>query len=89
MFFLLIGTRGYERLIAVRRARCPNCGVEAPQRYFERGTRFTVFLIPVLPLSRRNVRECTNCGWATRVGAAEVDAARSRSGSGPVGAGSR
>jgi Zn ribbon nucleic-acid-binding protein len=87
MFFLLIGTRGFERLVAVLRARCPNCGVEAPQRYWERGTRLTLFLIPVLPLSKRNVRECTNCGWATRVSTAEVDSARSRSRSGPVGAG--
>jgi hypothetical protein len=87
MFFLLIGTRGFERLIVVRRARCPNCGVDAPQRYWERGTRLTLFLIPVLPLSKRAVRECTNCGWATRVGAAEVDAARSGPRSGPVGAG--
>ena len=86
MFFLLIGTRGFERLVAVRRMRCPNCGVDAPQRYWERGTRLTVFLIPVLPLSKRHVRECTNCGWATRVGPAEIDAAQSRSGSGPVGA---
>lgn len=86
MFFLLIGTRGFERLAAVLSARCPNCGVEAPQRYWERGTRLTLFLIPVLPLSKRNVRECSNCGWATRVGAAEVGSARSRSRSGSVGA---
>jgi hypothetical protein len=52
MFFLLIGTRGFERLVAVMRSRCPNCGVDAPQRYFERGTGLTLFLIPVLPLSR-------------------------------------
>jgi hypothetical protein len=89
MFFLLIGTRGFERLVAVMRSRCPNCGVDAPQRYFERGTRLTLFLIPVLPLSRHSVREWTNCGWATRVGAAEVDAARSRSSAGPVGASRR
>jgi predicted RNA-binding Zn-ribbon protein involved in translation (DUF1610 family) len=89
MFFLLIGTRGFERLVAVRRLLCPNCGVDAPQRYFERGTRLTLFLVPVLPLSRRNVRECTHCGWTTSVGATEVDAARSRSGSGAVGAGRR
>jgi hypothetical protein len=86
MFFLLIGTRGFERLVAVMHSRCPNCGVDAPQRYVERGTRLTLFLIPVLPLSRHSLRECTNCGWTTRVGAAEVDAARSRSSSGPVGA---
>jgi len=89
MFFLLIGTRGFERLVAVLRARCPNCGVDAPQRYVERGTRLTVFLLPVLPLSRSTVRQCTNCGWTTPVGAAEVDAARARAGSGPVGAGWR
>ena len=87
MFFLLIGTRGFERLLAVARGRCPNCGADAPQRYWENGLRLTVFLIPVLPLSRRTVRECTNCRWTTRVGAAEVDAARARSG--PVGAGGR
>jgi hypothetical protein len=89
MFFLLIGTRGFERLVAVMRSRCPNRGVDAPQRYFERGTRLTLFLIPVLPLSRHSVRECTNCGWATRVAAAEVDAARSRSSARPVGASRR
>lgn len=87
MFFLLIGTRGFERLLAVVRGRCPHCGAEAPQRYREQGTRLTLFLIPVLPLSRRTVRECTNCGWTTRVGAGEVDAARATSG--PVGAGGR
>jgi hypothetical protein len=87
MFFVLIGTRAFEHIVAVRPIRCPNCGVDAPQRYWARGTRLTLFLIPVLPLSKRHVRECTNCGWATPVGQAEIDAAQSRSRSGPLGAG--
>lgn len=81
MFFLLIGTRGFERLAAVVRGRCPNCGMEAAQRYWERGARFTVFLIPLFTFGRRTVRECTNCGWTTGVGSAEVHRARSSAGS--------
>jgi len=82
VFFLLIGVRDVERLVAIVGSRCPNCGVDAPQRYSELGTRITLFLLPLLTYGRRTVRECSNCGWTTRVGAAEVEAARRRSTSG-------
>ncbi len=80
MFFLVIGARVAERLLAVVRDRCPNCGAVTRQRYWERATRLTLFLIPVLTISRRAFRECTNCGWTVAVDPAEAERARASAG---------
>lgn len=62
---LLFGTKGRETLLSMVTFACHYCGLTAPQRVFKRATWFTLFFIPLFPVSTRYFVECANCAGTT------------------------
>ncbi|TFC80384.1 zinc-ribbon domain-containing protein [Cryobacterium cheniae] len=70
--FLLFGTRAHQALINVVSFACAYCGTLAEQHVIKRSTKFTLFFIPLFPLSSRYINTCTHCGGTTRLTAAQA-----------------
>lgn len=60
--FLLFGMNSYHRTSAAGPATCRFCGRHALQELTERGTRLTVFFIPVWTFGRKYSATCSACG---------------------------
>ncbi|WP_166404702.1 zinc-ribbon domain-containing protein [Labedella endophytica] len=70
---LLFGTRLHTVLVAVVSFVCPFCSKDVPQRVLKLVNRFTLFFVPLFPVSTRFVNECTNCGGITDVSRDQAD----------------
>jgi hypothetical protein len=70
--FLLLGTRVSEQIVKVVMFLCAFCNQEAPQNVVKASNRFTLFFVPLIPLSTKYYNECTNCGGTTPLTAAQV-----------------
>ena len=70
---LIFGTRAYETLIVLVMMVCPHCHVEAQQRVVKLVNRFTLFFIPLFPVSTKYFVECSNCGIATALTKEQAD----------------
>jgi hypothetical protein len=70
---LIFGTRVSETIINVVAFVCGYCGVRATQNVIKRSNRFTLFFIPLIPLSTKYLNECTNCGGQTALTAHQAD----------------
>ncbi len=62
---LLFGTRLGSTIVAIVSFVCPFCSKDVAQRVVKLVNRFTLFFIPLFPVSTRFVNECTNCGGVT------------------------
>jgi hypothetical protein len=62
---LLFGTRASLALLAVVTFVCQHCGTAAEQHVYKRTLRFTLFFIPLFPVSRGYYVECSHCGGTT------------------------
>jgi hypothetical protein len=66
--FVLFGFRTRDRLLSSSPMVCEVCGVGARQVLVKRSTIFTLFFVPLFPVSRGSYRlECAHCGAARRV----------------------
>lgn len=72
--FILFGLKTAFRTLLSRPATCLNCGQYAPQDVVERATKFTLFFIPLLTVSRRFQLHCGNCGYQTDLTRQQKDA---------------
>jgi len=70
---LIFGTRVSAVLIVLVMMVCPHCHVEAQQRVVKHVNKFTLFFIPLFPVSTRYFVECSNCGAATALTKEEAD----------------
>jgi uncharacterized Zn finger protein len=70
---LLFGTRLSSTVIAIVSFVCPFCSKDAAQRVIRLVNRFTVFFVPLFPVSTRFVNECTNCGGHTAISREQAD----------------
>lgn len=62
---LIFGTRVSQTVIAVVSLVCVYCHVRTPQNVIKLTNRFTLFFVPLFPVSSRYVNRCTNCGAET------------------------
>ncbi|WEO77051.1 zinc-ribbon domain-containing protein [Cryobacterium sp. SO2] len=69
---LLFGTRASEAVINLVLFVCGYCGVLAQQQVIKRATRFTLFFLPLFPVSTRYVNVCSRCQGSTEVTAAQA-----------------
>ncbi|MEU4032739.1 zinc-ribbon domain-containing protein [Streptomyces collinus] len=59
---IIFGTSGYLYQLAVLMLTCPRCGNPAAQTVRKYVTKFTLFFVPLFPLSTRWTIQCTFCG---------------------------
>lgn len=64
---IIFGTRGYVRALATLMLVCQRCGNPAAHRVLEKVTRFTLFFIPLFPVSTSRSVTCTFCGTTTPI----------------------
>lgn len=59
---LIWGWRRYVTRLAVLTLVCGNCGNPAAHTLHKLVTKFTLFFIPLIPLSTKHSLQCTWCG---------------------------
>src|SRR5436189_5637816 len=64
---IIFGTRGYVRALATLMLVCQRCGNPAAHRVLEKVTRFTLFFIPLFPVTTSRSLTCTFCGATTPI----------------------
>lgn len=64
---IIWGSRTTTRILATLMLVCQRCGNPAAHRVQERITRFTLFFIPLFPISNRRSLTCTFCGATTPI----------------------
>ena len=77
---VIFGTKAYVSVLATVMAVCTVCGNPAAQRVDKRVTKFTLFFLPLFPVSTRYTVQCAMCGATTRLDEAEAE----RRASGPT-----
>jgi hypothetical protein len=64
---IIFGVRGYARMLAIVTLVCRRCGNPAAQRIVQHIRKFTLFFIPLFPVSSSRSMTCTFCGQSTRL----------------------
>ncbi len=70
---LIFGVRGYIRTLAMITLVCGRCGNPAAHRLVERTRKFTLFFIPLFPISKTRAITCTFCGQTSTVTKEQAD----------------
>ena len=63
----IFGFRIYSQLLATVAYVCENCGQHAAHSVTKRVRRFTLFFLPLLPVSTRYEDQCSFCGRVLRI----------------------
>lgn len=59
---IIFGTKGYLYQLAILTLVCGRCGNPAAHALRKRVTKFTLFFVPLFPLSTKYTTQCTFCG---------------------------
>lgn len=64
---ILFGTKGYLYQLAILTLVCGQCGNPAAHTLRKRVTKFTLFFVPLFPISTKYTTQCTFCGAEQKV----------------------
>ncbi|MFF5477208.1 zinc-ribbon domain-containing protein [Streptomyces sp. NPDC012935] len=64
---IIFGTKGYLYQLAVLTLVCGQCGNPAAHTLRKRVTKFTLFFVPLFPVSTKYATQCTFCGAEQKV----------------------
>ncbi|MFC8239890.1 zinc-ribbon domain-containing protein [Streptomyces chartreusis] len=64
---IIFGTKGYLYQLAILTLVCGQCGNPAAHTLRKRVTKFTLFFVPLFPVSTRYATQCTFCGAEHKV----------------------
>jgi DNA-directed RNA polymerase subunit RPC12/RpoP len=64
---LIFGTSVKQLLLATLFYVCETCGNQAGHRLVKRVNRFSLFFIPIFPISTRYIDTCAYCGRSIEV----------------------
>ncbi|MEE4546861.1 zinc-ribbon domain-containing protein [Streptomyces sp. V4-01] len=70
---IIWGTRSYIQQLAMLMLLCGRCGNPAAHALRKRVTKFTLFFIPLFPISSKYTSQCTFCGTLTPVPKEQAD----------------
>jgi hypothetical protein len=70
---VIFGFRTYVRSLAIVTLVCGRCGNPAAHRVVERVRKFTLFFVPLFPVSKTRSVTCTYCGQLTPISAEQAD----------------
>ena len=59
---IILGLRGSTTQLATMTLVCPQCHNPAAHRLLRTVNRFTLFFVPLFPVSTRHTIDCTFCG---------------------------
>ncbi|MFH8802167.1 zinc-ribbon domain-containing protein [Streptomyces sp. NPDC017936] len=64
---IIFGTKGYLYQLAILTLVCDRCGNPAAHTLRKRVTKFTLFFVPLFPVSTKYFTQCTFCGAEQKV----------------------
>lgn len=70
---IIFGTRGYLYTLAMITLVCGRCGNPAAHSLKKRVSKFTLFFVPLFPISTKYVTQCTFCGAAQQLSKEQAD----------------
>ncbi|MEU1519461.1 zinc-ribbon domain-containing protein [Streptomyces sp. NPDC005811] len=75
---IIFGTKGYLYRLAILTLVCGRCGNPAAHTLRKRVTRFTLFFVPLFPVSTTYLTQCTFCGAEEKVTAEQAERLRTQ-----------
>ncbi|MGW6292518.1 zinc-ribbon domain-containing protein [Streptomyces sp. NPDC055058] len=75
---IIFGTKGYLYQLAILTLVCAQCGNPAAHTLRKRVTKFTLFFVPLFPVSTKYATQCTFCGAEQRVTAEQAEQLRAQ-----------
>lgn len=75
---IIFGTRGYLYQLAILTLVCGRCGNPAAHTLRKRVTKFTLFFVPLFPVSTTYLTQCTFCGAEEKVTAEQAERLRTQ-----------
>lgn len=70
---IIFGFRSFVKQLAILTLVCGNCHNPAAHRVLQVTRMFTLFFIPLFPISRTRHMTCTFCGAGTRLNKAQTE----------------
>ncbi|MFI1394986.1 zinc-ribbon domain-containing protein [Streptomyces sp. NPDC020681] len=70
---IIFGTKGYLFQLAILTLVCGHCGNPAAHTLRKRVTKFTLFFVPLFPVSTKYATQCTFCGAEQKVTKEQAD----------------
>ncbi|WP_369272442.1 zinc-ribbon domain-containing protein [Streptomyces sp. R11] len=64
---IIFGTKGYLYQLAILTLVCGQCGNPSAHTLRKRVTKFTLFFVPLFPVSTKYATQCTFCGAEQKV----------------------
>ncbi|MFF6980462.1 zinc-ribbon domain-containing protein [Streptomyces sp. NPDC008343] len=64
---IIFGTKGYLYQLAILTLVCGHCGNPSAHTLRKRVTKFTLFFVPLFPVSTKYATQCTFCGAEQKV----------------------
>lgn len=75
---IIFGTKGYLYQLAILTLVCGRCGNPAAHTLRKRVTKFTLFFVPLFPVSTTYLTQCTFCGAEEKVTAEQAERLRTQ-----------
>ncbi|MBD9730225.1 zinc-ribbon domain-containing protein [Streptomyces sp. H28] len=75
---IIFGTKGYLYQLAILTLVCAQCGNPSAHTLRKRVTKFTLFFVPLFPVSTKYATQCTFCGAEQRVTAEQAEQLRAQ-----------
>jgi len=70
---IIFGTKGYLYQLAILTLVCGGCGNPAAHTLRKRVTKFTLFFVPLFPISTKYATQCTFCGTEVKIGKEQAE----------------
>jgi hypothetical protein len=64
---IIFGTKGYLYQLAILTLVCGQCGNPSAHTLRKRVTKFSLFFVPLFPISTKYATQCTFCGADQRI----------------------
>jgi hypothetical protein len=82
---IIFGTKGYLYQLAILTLVCGSCGNPSAHTLRKRVTKFTLFFVPLFPISTKYVTQCTFCGAEQKLVKEQADQLVLQAAGGPAG----
>ncbi|MFI7501507.1 zinc-ribbon domain-containing protein [Streptomyces sp. NPDC049687] len=75
---IIFGTKGYLYQLAILTLVCDSCGSPAAHTLRKRVTKFTLFFVPLFPVSTKYLTQCALCGAEQKVSGEQAERLRAQ-----------
>ncbi|WP_221353723.1 zinc-ribbon domain-containing protein [Streptomyces beigongshangae] len=81
---IIFGTKGYLHQLAILTLLCGQCGNPAAHTLSKRVTKFTLFFVPLFPVSTKHTTQCTFCGAQQKITKEQAEQLQVQAAHGPA-----